>query len=717
MADIAKLSVALYANSAQFVSELERSQKRAKTWSDKVSAAFKSVKTKVAASMAAAAAAMTLVYKKQADLIDQTAKFADRLGITTEALTQFRHAAELTGVGANKLDTALQRMTRRIAEAAEGSGTASNAIKELGLDAQRLGTMTPDQQLHELADAFSDVEQQSDRVRLAFKLFDSEGVGMVNMLAGGSQALSEMSDEADRLGLTLSRIEAAKIEMANDSLYKFNSTIKGVYQNFATQMAPIVSDLGDRLTNYSIRFAGFNEGIGNFIGMMVKGFGYLGNAIRIVEVAFKTLEIAVRSFTVPFMHAIQSIATGLHEVASFMVRGVIEPFRKLAEIGGKYDDTLKSVADTLGRMGNFAPPKIFSDKDLDGAQDKLRASIYELSALAKEPLPSSGVDEWYKNVKSKFDQLATDYAAAINSNTGGGDSGLQNKTVSSFTEATDKIATEYQRRLAIIAAGDQSAYAQESFAHQDRMARLSVQFQEAYEAASNNQQLQNELEASYFDSRENLWKLHQANITKIESDEATKRKAFQQQVAMDALSFTQQQMQLTMGVMENAGKKSNDLYKALFVAQKLAAIPSMTVATEEAYTKTLAAFPTAPWLANSVRLMGYSSVGIVSGQAISGMAHDGIDTIPTEGTWLLDKGERVLNQTSTRKMDAIYDLISSGAGGAAAQPIEQNFYISPGNGDEALKTLVSDAAAAGYNRVREDIDRNRGIGALIKQRR
>ena len=38
-----------------------------------------------------------------------------------------------------------------------------------------------------------------------------------------------------------------------------------------------------------------------------------------------------------------------------------------------------------------------------------------------------------------------------------------------------------------------------------------------------------------------------------------------------------------------------------------------------------------------------TNAGIIAGQTIAGMAHNGIDNIPKEGTWLLDGGERVLN--------------------------------------------------------------------------
>ena len=49
------------------------------------------------------------------------------------------------------------------------------------------------------------------------------------------------------------------------------------------------------------------------------------------------------------------------------------------------------------------------------------------------------------------------------------------------------------------------------------------------------------------------------------------------------------------------------------------------------------------------------SVSAISSLAVAGMAHDGIDSIPREGTWLLDKGERVLNAPQASKLDRFLD--------------------------------------------------------------
>src|SRR5699024_730996 len=49
------------------------------------------------------------------------------------------------------------------------------------------------------------------------------------------------------------------------------------------------------------------------------------------------------------------------------------------------------------------------------------------------------------------------------------------------------------------------------------------------------------------------------------------------------------------------------------------------------------------------------SVSAISSLAVAGMAHEGIDSIPREGTWLLDKGERVISAPQASKLERFLD--------------------------------------------------------------
>jgi hypothetical protein len=141
------------------------------------------------------------------------------------------------------------------------------------------------------------------------------------------------------------------------------------------------------------------------------------------------------------------------------------------------------------------------------------------------------------------------------------------------------------------------------------------------------------------------------------------------------LGFTAQQLSITTDMLAQSGKENSALYKALFLVQKAAAIPSMIVSTEQAATGALAAFPGPVGLALSAatRALGYASVGIVAGQAVAGIAHGGLDYVPSESTYLLDKGERVLspsqNSDLTRFLDQRGSAVSGGESVAGGAPV------------------------------------------------
>ncbi|HET9337198.1 MAG TPA: hypothetical protein VFO12_12420 [Sphingomicrobium sp.] len=82
---------------------------------------------------------------------------------------------------------ALQRFTRRAAEAAQGTGEAKDALAQMGiaLRDQSGNLRRSEDLLGDIADAFALIEDPAERVRLAFKLFDSEGVALVNLLSDG----------------------------------------------------------------------------------------------------------------------------------------------------------------------------------------------------------------------------------------------------------------------------------------------------------------------------------------------------------------------------------------------------------------------------------------------------------------------------------------------------------------------------------------------------
>jgi len=146
---------------------------------------------------------------------------------------------------------ALQRFTRRAAEAAQGTGEAKDALASMGiaLRDQDGHLRRSEDLLADVADAFARIEDPAERVRLAFKLFDSEGVALVNLLHGGSGALEEMRERARDLGIVLDEHLVRDAERARTELDTLAQVISANLSRAALEAAPVIADLSGWLAD------------------------------------------------------------------------------------------------------------------------------------------------------------------------------------------------------------------------------------------------------------------------------------------------------------------------------------------------------------------------------------------------------------------------------------------------------------------------------------
>ena len=198
-------------------------------------------------------AGLAMEVRQTMDEMDSLAKTSAKLGIASEQLAGLQHAAEQTGVSVNTLNMAMQRMVRRVSEASIGKGEAVGALRELGLSAELLNQQSPDVVLGKVADKLNLIENQSDKLRLAMKLFDSEGVSLVNTLQLGKDGLADMIAEAKGLRIAPTADELKKIEAANDAMDRAAKSIKGVMTELTVKLAPAIETAADKFSRKMIQ--------------------------------------------------------------------------------------------------------------------------------------------------------------------------------------------------------------------------------------------------------------------------------------------------------------------------------------------------------------------------------------------------------------------------------------------------------------------------------
>jgi|SRR5690554_687335 len=310
MANIGNLVVKLQAQTAAFkkgMADARQSVTRfadaAKRQADRVKSVFGALGGAVKAATGALAAyglslaGISVAITRSATAIDQLAKHADKLGIAVNELQFLRFAADQTGVSMQSLDTGLQRMTRRVAEAAQGTGAAKNALEELGLSASKLNAMSPDQQFQAIARAMGNISNQGDKVRLAMQIFDTEGVGLVNTMAAN---LEDLRSEFDELGLSLTRSQAAAVESFNDSRSKLAQIFDGIRNHVTASVAPALQLMIDKVVEWIKQMGGASEAakvvshwVLNFVDAGLRGFGHFVKALGNIEIGWKKIQKAI----------------------------------------------------------------------------------------------------------------------------------------------------------------------------------------------------------------------------------------------------------------------------------------------------------------------------------------------------------------------------------------------------------------------------------------
>lgn len=330
-----------------------------------------------------------LLISRSLQATDALAKTASKIGTTTEALGGLRYAAQIAGIETRTMDMALQRFTRRTAEAAMGTGEAKGAIKELGINAQELNRMPLDKRMVVLANAFENVTSESDRLRLAFKLFDSEGAALVNVLAQGGDGLKEMLGEAKALGLTMSGTAAKGVEDTVDSLTKLSGLFKGVTDQVVAAFAPALEAIVVRFTAFlqeSIKAKGGVENFARAIAVDLLG------GVQIALQAFEDLAngfISVYNTALKTKDALTNVFTKDEEKNARQLRQEIQKINESMQERGE-----RLNAENAKKQYNYSLTKLQQQADaerlvvLNGLLLKAKEANDELGLIAKKDFAS-----------------------------------------------------------------------------------------------------------------------------------------------------------------------------------------------------------------------------------------------------------------------------------------------------------------------------------------
>lgn len=384
--------------------------------------------------------------------------------------------------------------------------------------------------------------------------------------------------------------------------------------------------------------------------------------LNIIKNAGKKLYSIGRDFIQGFYNGIKSMASGVASAASTMVGNAIAAVKKRQDSASPSKVTTKLGGDFAQGMAN-------------GIKKGKKAVVTEAQRMAQQAIQAveDGINSFRKRValfgdNSELSSLLYDINngkykgasdARINEYVKQATALKQLESQLKATNAVQKRFDEWQEQRDKLRSGATNLI----------RGRFDQFGKDKISAGENLQSMLSGLESSTpmgkiqaeYDARNKIIEQYEQTHTDM-VETANNARIASDQAYMDAkrdLMLTQNEALFgdLAGFAKSFVGEQSGIYRALFAVEKGFAIAQSAMAIQQSVAKAMAVgFPQNISIIGQAVMQGAEIVSNIKSISMPvGQAHDGIASVPREGTWVLDKNERVVKADDNKKLSRFLD--------------------------------------------------------------
>lgn len=343
-----------------------------------------------------------------AQAADELNTLSRNLGVSVEELQKMQYASDLIDVSMDQMTGSMEKLTKQM-------GSNSKVFEELGINIYNADGSLRDATdvWYESLEALSQVENGTERDRLAMELFGKSAMDLSGIIDDGGAGLKAYGDEAENMGLILSQDDVDAANKFNDAIDKMKATAGASFlemgATLAEELTPALEKIVEIATQIFQWFANLDGSTQAFI-LTVLG---LVAAISPIAGIISTITGMAAALNVAMLPMIGTIGGIVVAVGAVVAAGVAlyknwDTIKKKAgelwtAISGKFEAIRKSISEKIEAAKEAvrkAIEKIKSLFDFKFSWPKLKMPHFSVSGSAN-PLDwfSQGVPKisvsWY----------------------------------------------------------------------------------------------------------------------------------------------------------------------------------------------------------------------------------------------------------------------------------------------------------------------------------
>lgn len=735
MANLGTLTLDLVAKTGNFIQGMDKSERSVKKFVGSTAKGAKIAAGAITAMAAASAAAAVAMVNNYRAVIDANAKLAQSLGTTYTGLANMQRAAELSGVSTSGLEQATKDLTRRLSQAAQGTGPAVQALERLKLTADSLSNMPLDERIATINGRIREFIPAAERAAVAGQLFGEEGSLAIQRIS--PETIADAAKQVELFGLNLSDVDAAKVELANDAISTFGLLADGVGTQLTVELAPALQAIADLFMDSAREAGGMGNAVQESVQTAVKSLAFMTDAAdgvkRVFQLAADAIIIIINRIAYAASQAVVVALRILDTMPGVDLSSQLESVKDFsATAKGVMKEAAENMQATLDEPLAGAKLLEFYEKAQIAGQEAAEAAVAAAEANRKSgevfTKASSAGTKAIKNQRDAIGDLIKSlelesatvgmsrkeqvlYKAALD---GANASQLAQvsallSTIDAHTEA-DKAAKAYADTVRSLRTDEEKRT--DTLREQLEIIRAAANVSQADKDKAESRAVQSAIgsddkprfsgadgamgELFKFDEQEkdlNKWYEKRLEMLdefraqfaekELEWDEAeleAKQYHIEQLQAIDdarrdvLLASTEDMFSNAAALTKQFAGENSKAYKAMFIAEKAAGAARAAVAVATGIAQAAAN----PWPLNIAAIASTiaATAGLVANVNAIGMAHDGIDSVPKTGTWLLEKGERVMTSKTSAKLDGMLEGAARGGMGRRGNGVNQTINVT-----------------------------------------
>ncbi|WP_434635227.1 hypothetical protein [Vibrio sp. SCSIO 43086] len=594
----------------------------------------------ITAGVGAAVAASTYMVRQSAQQAREIERQATVAQVSVQRIQELSYASEQYSIAGDKMADILKDVNDKLGDyAATGGGEFKDFFEQIapkvGLTVSELQRMAGPEALIAIKEAMDQANVPMKQQIFYLESIANDASALMPLLENKGERLYELTRHYKDLNVAMSKYDIQQFKQMDQQISDMEMQMSRAFGNLSRQVT------------YSLLPA--MDDVNTFVSNMTKGVRDYTSQIEAFGMATATLNV----FS----------GTSMREKHREIFGEMIELQEELKEYEGVDVNKLPSI-NPFGQSRN----EWFNlQRDLGMKRDELKelndkiveqqkrwSSNFDYTPPSSKPANDDVDDSYNSDSESKkLERLQVAGAARLST--------LDNQ----YASEREKLKLSHEQRLEDIEnlKLSEQEIEQRGF---ESLAAIKAEYKEREKEFYDT-----ELEDFERKQDEAIQREIDAYIAKEEAktkaaERASKRRAdTEKRIEQSVLSMKFGLASQGLSLIEQTAKQGSFIQKAAFAAQKAMAAAQVYMQGEVAATAALAPPPiglgpiAGVGQAMVIRTLAAASAGLIMGQAVAGMAHNGIEEVPmfagrSESNWTLKAGERVYTNESARRIDQMY---------------------------------------------------------------